>query len=79
YITLGSRLIFREGRTKGVGKVMRVLSAAEERQALHKATNGTMVIDERAEKIKLESIRHNTGAVSAPATEGKAHKVLTKS
>lgn len=52
YLTAGSRLVFREGRTKGVGKVVRVLSRAEELEAVRKATGGSMVFNHRMDKAR---------------------------
>ncbi|OMJ17058.1 GTP-binding protein 1 [Smittium culicis] len=34
YLTVGSKIIFREGRTKGVGKITRLLSPEEEREIM---------------------------------------------
>ncbi|KAJ1723120.1 hypothetical protein LPJ53_002525 [Coemansia erecta] len=69
YVLPNSRLIFREGRTKGVGKVLRVLNKQEEREAISAATNGTMVFDHRAIKIKMETLRHQSGPAAATATK----------
>ncbi|KAJ2786617.1 hypothetical protein GGI15_001364 [Coemansia interrupta] len=69
YVLPNSRLIFREGRTKGVGKVLRVLNKQEEREAISAATNGTMVFDHRAIKIKMEALRHQSGPAAASATK----------
>ncbi|KAJ1864720.1 hypothetical protein LPJ73_000211 [Coemansia sp. RSA 2703] len=69
YVLPNSRLIFREGRTKGVGKVLRVLNKQEEREAISVATNGTMVFDHRAIKIKMEALRHQNGPAAATATK----------
>ncbi|KAJ2364312.1 hypothetical protein H4S01_003848, partial [Coemansia sp. RSA 2610] len=62
YVPAGSRLIFREGRTKGVGKVVRVFSAAEERQLVQKMTNGSMLLDHQKPKADVTA----------------AHKISTK-
>ncbi|KAJ2714397.1 hypothetical protein H4S00_005163, partial [Coemansia sp. D1744] len=75
YITLGSRLVFREGRTKGVGKVVRVLSASEERNVMKQVKNGTMVVDQRIDAVQAETIQLKT---SDPA-EPKTRKVPTLS
>ncbi|KAJ2688970.1 hypothetical protein IWW39_001849 [Coemansia spiralis] len=78
YLTEGTRLIFREGRTKGVGKVLRVLSKAEEFEAVSKATKGTMVFDHRSLKVLNEGIRHraanaaNAAAAASAKTEPPA-------
>ncbi|KAJ1804186.1 hypothetical protein LPJ75_005655, partial [Coemansia sp. RSA 2598] len=53
FILPGTRLIFREGRTKGVGKVLRVLSKDEEHDVVYRVTNGTMAFDHRSIKAKL--------------------------
>ncbi|KAJ2634703.1 hypothetical protein GGF40_004042 [Coemansia sp. RSA 1286] len=66
YILPDTRLIFREGRTKGVGKVLRVLSKQEEHDVVFKVTNGTMAFDHRSIKAKIESMRHqNQASVAA--------------
>ncbi|KAJ2742880.1 hypothetical protein GGI20_004157 [Coemansia sp. BCRC 34301] len=67
YLTEGTRLIFREGRTKGVGKVVRVLSRAEELEAVSKATKGTMVFDQRSQKVINEGIRHRAASAANAA------------
>ncbi|KAJ2801477.1 hypothetical protein H4R20_003655 [Coemansia guatemalensis] len=67
HIAVGSRLIFREGRTKGVGKVLRVLNPAEESQAVHAATKGTMVFNPRTEKMKAEALRHRNASLRGNA------------
>ncbi|KAJ2083092.1 hypothetical protein H4R24_001067 [Coemansia sp. RSA 988] len=67
HIAIGSRLIFREGRTKGVGKVLRVLSPVEESQVVHSATKGTMVFNPRSEKVKAESLRHHIASLRGSA------------
>ncbi|KAJ2159736.1 hypothetical protein GGF46_002815 [Coemansia sp. RSA 552] len=69
YLSLGSRLVFREGTTKGVGKVVRVLTPDEERKEIHKATGGSMVFDVRRDKIKFGSLHHK-GAFRASPTKG---------
>ncbi|KAJ2008821.1 hypothetical protein GGI04_000961 [Coemansia thaxteri] len=88
YLTEGTRLIFREGRTKGVGKVIKVLSLAEEIEAVSKATKGTMVFDHRSLKAMNEAARHRAAnavnaaagsATDAVAMAKKAPKVATKS
>ncbi|KAJ2757482.1 hypothetical protein IWQ56_006256, partial [Coemansia nantahalensis] len=73
YIPDGSRLIFREGRTKGVGKVVRVLTPAEELHAVSEATGGSMFFGSRKEKAQLEALRHHHHG--APRPEPKAKKV----
>ncbi|KAJ2190395.1 hypothetical protein IW139_001331 [Coemansia sp. RSA 353] len=75
YITLGSRLVFREGRTKGVGKVVRVLSASEERNVMKQVKNGTMVVDQRIDAVQAETIQLKTSDPAKP----KARKVPTLS
>ncbi|KAJ2757377.1 hypothetical protein GGI19_000096 [Coemansia pectinata] len=67
YLTEGTRLIFREGRTKGVGKVLRVLSKAEEFEAVSKATKGTMVFDQRSLKVFNEGVRHKAASAANAA------------
>ncbi|KAJ1962482.1 hypothetical protein GGI12_002627 [Dipsacomyces acuminosporus] len=58
YLLPGTRLLFREGRTKGVGKVTRIFDSAEEHEAVRKATNGSMSFDIRSAKAKKEAMRH---------------------
>ncbi|KAJ1674679.1 hypothetical protein EV182_002788 [Spiromyces aspiralis] len=58
FISPGSRFIFREGRTRAVGKITRAIGPEEERDIIRKATNGTMVFDPRVIKSKRESLRH---------------------
>ncbi|KAJ2609881.1 hypothetical protein H4S08_003861 [Coemansia sp. RSA 1365] len=67
HIAVGSRLIFREGRTKGVGKVLRVLNPAEEKKAVYSATKGTMVFNPRREKIRAETLRHRNASLRGNA------------
>ncbi|KAJ2115392.1 hypothetical protein IW146_002351 [Coemansia sp. RSA 922] len=67
YLTEGTRLIFREGRTKGVGKVLRVLSKAEEFEAVSKATKGTMLFDHRSLKVFNEGVRHKAASAANAA------------
>ncbi|KAJ1993038.1 hypothetical protein GGI25_002518 [Coemansia spiralis] len=57
-LAIDTRLIFREGRTKGVGKVVRILGKDEEAEAVRQATNGNMVFSRREEKAKVEALRH---------------------
>ncbi|KAJ2736525.1 hypothetical protein IW152_000700 [Coemansia sp. BCRC 34962] len=77
YLTEGTRLIFREGRTKGVGKVLRVLSKAEEFEAVSKATKGTMVFDHRSLKVLNEGIRHRAASAANAANAAAAASAKT--
>ncbi|ORX74088.1 P-loop containing nucleoside triphosphate hydrolase protein, partial [Linderina pennispora] len=61
YLVPGARLIFREGRTKGVGK-------AEEQAVIHRITNGTMA--------KSEAIRHGKPLEHKVAAKGLAPLTL---
>ncbi|KAJ2333021.1 hypothetical protein GGI00_002525, partial [Coemansia sp. RSA 2681] len=72
YLTEGTRLIFREGRTKGVGKVVRVLNKAEELEAVSRATKGTMVFDQRSLKVMNEGIRHRAASAANAAAPSSA-------
>ncbi|KAJ2813626.1 hypothetical protein FBU31_007417, partial [Coemansia sp. 'formosensis'] len=67
YLTEGTRLIFREGRTKGVGKVLRVLDKAEEFDIVSRVTKGTMVFDHRSLKVLNEGIRHRAASAANAA------------
>ncbi|KAJ2715770.1 hypothetical protein H4R19_001019 [Coemansia spiralis] len=78
FIPTGSRLIFREGRTKGVGKVVRVLAPAEELQAVSEATNGAMSFGSRKEKAQMEALRHQHGPAARAEPKAKANKLPAK-
>ncbi|KAI8323689.1 P-loop containing nucleoside triphosphate hydrolase protein [Martensiomyces pterosporus] len=71
YLLPGTRLIFREGRTKGVGKVMRILDKAQEYEAVSEATSGTMVFDQRSLKAKSEALRHANAQAFASQQDRK--------
>ncbi|KAJ1912707.1 hypothetical protein H4219_005501 [Mycoemilia scoparia] len=59
YLLPGSRFIFREGRTRAVGKILRPIDPKEERDIIRRITNGTMVLEgSREAKSKAEAIRH---------------------
>ncbi|KAJ1942570.1 hypothetical protein FBU59_003158 [Linderina macrospora] len=76
YLVPGARLIFREGRTKGVGKVTKILNKAEELAVIHRVTGGSMVLDPREVKARSEAIRH--GAPLNVAETKPEHKIATK-
>ncbi|KAJ1947374.1 hypothetical protein GGF37_000445 [Kickxella alabastrina] len=74
FIAADSRLIFREGRTKGLGKVLRILDRAEERNAVFKATDGTMAFDQRSIKAHREAMRHKNAQAVASGSDKKKKK-----
>ncbi|KAJ1895217.1 hypothetical protein LPJ66_004727 [Kickxella alabastrina] len=74
FIAADSRLIFREGRTKGLGKVLRMLDKAEERNAVFKATDGTMAFDQRSIKAHREAMRHKNAQAVASGSDKKKKK-----
>ncbi|KAJ2834505.1 hypothetical protein GGI24_000362 [Coemansia furcata] len=79
YLTEGTRLIFREGRTKGVGKVLRVLDKAEEFDIVNRVTKGTMVFDHRSLKVLNEGIRHRAASAANAAAAAAAASANSES